>query len=217
MSKRDYKEWLLKQVKTLSEQLKDGRYDEIDLSAIEQEASDMAKNFGQVIESLESAGQKMGLDSHDLPKITEHLTHISETTEKGVMEVINTAESIMEETSKAQESLDHVNEQLPDNEDLKNEVQAVSGMMANVQDNCFSIITSLEFEDANRQLMEKILSRLNELYDNLLKILLMLKLKDRLDKKDSAFLESLKHIVDIEGATRQDQEKIDEFFETFDL
>ena len=217
MSKQEHKEWLLEQIRSLSERLKEGRYDEIDLSAIEKEASDMARNFGQVIESLESAGQKMGLDSSDLPAISEHLSHISQSTEKGVMTAINTAEAIMEEASKAKESLVQIDEQLSGNEELKNQVREAETRMDTVQDHCFSVITALEFEDINRQVMEKILIRLNQLYDNLLKILLMLKLKDRIEKGDSTFLDGLKHIIDLEGAKRQSQEMIDELFDDFSL
>jgi hypothetical protein len=214
MYSQDHREWLLTQIKLLSEHLKEGRYDEIDLAAIENEASDMAKNFGQVIEGLESAGLKMGLDSHDLPTVTEHLAHIAESTEQGVMAAINNTESIMDEATKAKESLQYVEEQVTGNKELKDRVQSVNNMMDTIQDYCFSVITSLEFEDINRQVMGKILARLNEMYENILKILLMLKIKDRIEK-DSSFLEGLKHIIDIEGAKRQSQDMIDEIFEDF--
>jgi chemotaxis regulatin CheY-phosphate phosphatase CheZ len=217
MSKQEHKEWLLDQIKVLSEHLKEGRYDEIDLSAIEKEASAMARNFGEVIDSLESAGQKMGMDSNDLPTITEHLAHISETTEKGVLTALNTTEAIMDEAAKAKESLVRIRDYLFGNEELKHELLAVNGRMDTVQDHCFTVITSLEFEDINRQVMEKVLTRLNVLYDNLLKILAMLKFKERIEKRDTSFLDSLKHIIDIEGANRQSQDMVDDLFEDFGL
>jgi len=217
MYKDDHKEWLLSQIKVISELLKEGRYDEIDLSAIEREASDMAKNFDQVIKSLESAGQKMSIDSQDLPRISEHLSHISESTEKGIMTVINNTESIMEDATNASEVLYKLQEDFKDNEEVKNKIQEANDFLDSAQGKCFNIITSVEFEDINRQLLDKILGRLNELYDNLLKILLMLKLKERLDNQESGFLESLKHIIDIEGGDRQSQEMIDDLFEDFNL
>ena len=217
MSKEEHKEWLLEQIRALSEHLKEGRFDEIDLAAIEKEAADMARNFRQVIESLDTAGQKISLDSHDLPTITKHLTHISQSTEKGVMNAINQAEAIMEDASAAKDSLEQINEQVAGDERLVDRIQSVNHRMDSIQDQCFSVITSLEFEDINRQVMEKILIRLNVLYDNLLKILVMLKLKERFENNDSTFLDSLKHIIDLDGANRQSQEKIDEFFEDFGL
>ncbi|MCP4150298.1 MAG: hypothetical protein GY757_21295 [bacterium] len=217
MSTQDHKEWLLNQIKAMSELLRDGRYDEIDLSSIEKEAAEMARNFGKVINTLETAGEDMNSHTTDLPLISEHLAHISKTTENGVMSVITSVENIMKDATQAQDALAGLKEKLAGNKELQDEVDGVNSFLGNMQSNSFCIISSLEFEDINRQVIEKILLRLNELYDNLLKILLMIKLKEGIEDKNSAFLESIKHIVDIGNNERQEQEMVDIFFDEFDL
>lgn len=216
MPSNDDKEKLLERIKTLSGLLKAGRYDEIDFTALEKEAPDIAGNFSEVVKNLESAGEKISLDSHDLPSVDKYLTHITKTTENAVTEVLNTAESIMDDTAKAGEILGHIDEQIPDNnEKLKNEIHYVKDLLDNVQDKSFSVITSLEFEDINRQLSEKIVARLDELYGNLLEIMIILKFKESINKEDSDFLKSLKRIFDIDDAARHSQEVADELFEEF--
>jgi hypothetical protein len=215
MSDQDKEDGFLARIRVLSEQLKEGRFDKIDLSFLESETPDIAANFRQVVDALESAGRYIKVDSHDLSTVSGHLSHISETTEKGVMTAINTAEAIMEEAVNAKKYLSQIQEGSKGSRELEDLFQAVNGMLDSMQDHCFSVITGLEFEDINRQLMEKILARLNRLQDNLEKIISMLNITVNPDEKDSAFLESLRHIIDIDGSNRQTQDMIDDFFEDF--
>jgi len=208
-------EFLLEQIKNLSELFRDGRYNQIDLSALGKENADTAQNFKEVIENLENAAELLIQDSYDLPKINDHLSHISDTTENGVLKVINTSESIMDDTSQIQESLDTILKQFDDNAFLQDKLMGIANITDGIQNKCFSIITAVEFEDINRQLMGRILTRLKELLENLSNILLLLNLTDRIHKRNSTFIESLKHILDIEGANRQSQDMIDELFEDF--
>lgn len=172
---------------------------------------------GALMQLLKLVGEGMNIHNLDLSIIYEHLEHISKTTESGVLTVINTAEAMMEDTSNAMGDLEKLEAKCSENKDLKQSLEKVNETIDSVQNNCFTIITALEFEDINRQLLERILVRLHQIQENQEQILELMELKEPLDKKDSAFLEHLKHIIDLEGARRQSQEEIDELFESFDL
>lgn len=210
------KEKLLEQIKTILEFLKAGRYDEIDFSSLKKEAPDAAENLAALVKHLQATGEKISLDSSDLPSVDKYLTHISKTTETAVTEVLNTAESIMNDSAKAREIMEHMDEQIPmQNESLKNGIRYANDLLNSIQEKTFSVITSLEFEDINRQLCEKIIARLDDMYGNLLEIMVKLQFEERVSKEDSAFLKSLKRIFDIDDAARHSQQVADELFEEF--
>jgi len=209
-------DWLLQQVVSISELLKEGRYTEIDLSSIEKEATDLARNFGSVINSLESAKDNL-TNTYDVPQITDNLQFISRTTTEGVNKVIDYSEAIINDANGISESLAKVKEKGGGLADIAAPITDVENRLANLQNNAFTIMSSLEFEDINRQLLEKILKRLNELYENLVKVLVMLKFKDKIEKNDSAFLDGMKKVADVEGDQTHKQDSIDQLLGEFGL
>lgn len=213
----DKRNWLINQVRSISELLKDGRYNEIDLSLIEKEASDLASNFGEVIHSLEEVGYKIGGDKEDVQQISSHLEHISRTTEEGVMRVMDHSESIVNDASAISGSITAIKGKIGDNADLAADWDAIDDKLAGLQNNAFTIMTSLEFEDINRQKLQKILKKLNQLYDNLIKVLLLLKLKDSIEKKDSAFIHEIRNISDPGEDPVKKQDMIDQLLKEFGL
>lgn len=218
MSSQDRNDWLMDKIRQIAEFLKEGRYKEIDFTSIENDAPDLAGNFSKVAKSLEAAGETIGPDTHDIPKMNEYLTHIAKTTETGVTTVLNVAESVMSDTSKVKESLDNISahfSQSTGNDALKDELREAQTILDKLQDNCFTILTSLEFEDINRQLTEKIIDRLDEMYANFLDILVLLNVQGNPGQQDSPFVKSLKRIFDIENAGRHSQKVADELFEEF--
>ncbi len=221
MSENEKRNWLINQVISISGLLKDGRYNEIDLSLIEKEAADLASNFGEVIHSLESVGYKIGDDKEDVQQISHHLQHISKTTEEGVMRVMDHSESIVSDVTDISDNLSAIKEKIGDNESVKETVKtdmdSIDAKLANLQNSAFTIMTSLEFEDINRQKLEKILGKLNQLYDNLIKVLLLLKVKERIEKKDSNFIEEIRQISDPNEDATNKQGMIDELLQEFGL
>lgn len=213
----DKRNWLLGQIVSLSELLKDGRYDEIDLSVIEKEAADLASNFGEVINSLEEVGYKLGGDKEDVQQISHHLQHISRTTEEGVMQVMDHSESIVSDATAISDNLSSLREKVGDNPEIQQELEAMDAKLGSMQNSAFTIMTSLEFEDINRQKLEKILKKLNQLYDNLIKVLLLLKLKESIEKKDSTFIRDIRQISDPNEDNSSKQGMIDELLKEFGL
>ena len=217
MTDDDKRQWLLNQIVAISKLLKEGRYDEIDLSLIEREASELANNFGEVIKSLESVGYKVGEDTEDVQQISQHLKHISKTTEEGVMQVMDHSESIVANANRISSNIAAIKEKLGDQPELKNEYDEIDNTLASLQTNAFKIITTLEFEDINRQKLEKILKRLNIVYDNLIKVLIMLKVKEKIEQKDSSFIKEIQQISDPEEDISGKQGMIDELLKEFGL
>ncbi len=218
MSSQDRNEWLLDEVRKISEFLKEGRYNDIDLATLEKEAPDLAGNFAEVIKNLEAAGENVGLDAHDIPKMNEYLTHISKTTETGVTAVLNIAEAAMNDMDKIKDSLGNIGKENPQNTDKKSvedKVREINETIDNLQDNFFTILTSLEFEDINRQLTEKIVARLDEMYADLLEMMMALNAKEYQNEEDSTFLKALKRLFDIDDITHHSQAVADELFEEF--
>ena len=99
------------------------------------------------------------------------------------------------------------------NQDLDN----IDATLAHLQANAFKIITALEFEDINRQKLEKILKKLNQVYDNLIKVLLLLKVKEKIEEKDSSFIREIRHISDPNEDPASKQGMIDELLQEFGL
>ncbi len=217
MSKDDKRTWLLSQIVSLSELLKEGRYNEIDLTLIEKEAADLASNFGEVISSLESVGYKLGDDKEDVQQISHHLQHISKTTEEGVMQVMDHSESIVSDATYISDNISSIKKKLTDQPEITEELDNIDAKLSNLQNNAFTIMTSLEFEDINRQKLEKILSKLNQMYDNLIKVLLLLKVKEKIENKDSSFIKELTQISDPNEDTSDKQGMIDELLNEFGL
>ncbi|MCP4157121.1 MAG: protein phosphatase CheZ [bacterium] len=213
----DKRNWLINQVVSISGLLKEGRYNEIDLTLIEKEAADLASNFGEVINSLESVGYKMGGDKEDMKQISHHLQHISKTTEEGVMQVMDHSESIVSDATYISTNLAEVKKKIGDNPEVQKELDNIDSKLSNLQNNAFTIMTSLEFEDINRQKLEKILGKLNEMYDNLIKVLLMLKVKEKIEKKDSSFIDEIRQISDPNEDVSSKQGMIDELLNEFGL
>ncbi len=216
MAEERIHEWLMQQVVSISELLKDGRYNEIDLSSIEKEATELARNFGSVITSLESAKGNL-TQAYDVPQITDNLLYISRTTTEGVNKVIDFSEAIINDANGISESLGKIKGSHSDQTAAVQPIVDMENRLANLQNNAFTIMASLEFEDINRQLIEKILKKLNELYENLVKVLVMLKFKDKIEKNDSAFLNDMKKVADIEGNLTHKQDSIDQLLKEFGL
>ncbi len=209
------KDWLIEQLTVMSQALKDGRYQEIDLSLIEHEAEALASNFKDVIDSLQSAGFRIGSDSTDVQRISDHLKHISKSTEEGVMRVMDSAEGIIDDATVISSALDSLSEQ-PGSAEQRQEFDQVNDRLGALQNKAFTIMTSLEFEDINRQQLEKILTRLGEIYDNLMKVLLLLKLKDKITQADTRFIDGIRRISDPASNSHQ-QDTIDALLTEFGL
>lgn len=209
-------EWLFQQVLQVSELLKEGRYNEIDLSAIEREATDLARNFSVIIDSLESTKSNL---SHtlDVPLITDNLQYISQTTAAGVSKVIDYSEAIINDAGAISTVLHRLQARPELPPAVRGDSEEIAGHLTSMQNNAFTIMTSLEFEDINRQLIEKILKRLNELYESLLKVLIMLKIKDKLARNETTFIADLKKVADISEDTAHKQDTIDQLLREFGL
>jgi chemotaxis regulatin CheY-phosphate phosphatase CheZ len=217
MTEEEKRKWLISQIIAISGLLKEGRYDEIDLTLIEREAADLASNFGEVIHSLEEVGYKVSEDSGDVKEISQHLKHISKTTEEGVMQVMDHSEAIVSDTNRLSDKLVALKEKIGDQPEAKGEFAQIDVTLAGLQTHAFKIITSLEFEDINRQKLEKILKRLNLVYDNLIKVLLLLKLKEKIEKEDSSFIREIQHISDPDEELAEKQDMIDQLLKEFGL
>lgn len=217
MHQKEQSDEIVSQVRKILALIQEGRYDAVDLSFIKKNDGQMATQFEEILEALQTTGQQTSIDYLDLPIITRHLTHISETTETGVLNVLNTAETIMGDAARISEKLGDLQKYLDGNEKAKNDIDELATMLDTVQNNCFTILTSLEFDDINKQLMVKIVDRLNQQYEHLQLMLTLLNNDAGLDKKDSAFLDGLKHIIDLDHSSAlQSQDMIDEFFTDFD-
>lgn len=217
LSESEKRLWLINQIIAISGLLKEGRYSEIDLSLIEKEAADLATNFGEVIKSLESVGYNVSDDKEDVHQISNHLRHISKTTEEGVMQVMDHSESIVEDATFISGNLASLKEKIGDNPEVAQELDNMESRLSSLQNNAFTIMTSLEFEDINRQKLEKILKKLTQIYDNLIKVLLLLKVKEKIDKKDSSFIREIRQISDPDEDSTNKQGMIDELLKEFGL
>ncbi len=217
MTEEDKRQWLISQVISISGLLKDGRYDEIDLSLIEKEATELASNFGEVIRSLEEVGYKVGVDSTDVQQISSHLQHISKTTEEGVMQVMDHSESIVTDAGIISANMATIKEKIGEKPAVQGELDNIDSALAHLQTNAFKIITSLEFEDINRQKLEKILKKLTQIYDNLIKVLILLKVKEKIEEKDSSFIREIRYISDPNEDNSSKQGMIDELLKEFGL
>lgn len=215
MSDNENKDGLMVHIKYISELMRDGRYEEIDFSEIEEEAPEITANLKEVVENLKMAGNKLNADNSDFPIVYRHLDHISRTTEEGVMNVINLAENMMNECGNALDVINGIATRFEDNEEIRKHATTAGDTLNGLMDKCFSIITAVEFDDINRQLMVKLLNRLNRQSEDLMDILMTLNLYRPLEENESAFLEELKHIIDLDGTNRETQESIDELFEAF--
>lgn len=215
MSNNENKNEIIQRVSILINLLKEGRYNEIDLAIWQEDTPEVAENLRQFIHNLENTCTAINQENSDYPVIQQHLDHISRTTEEGVLTVINTAESLMNECANAQEMLNTMDRRFNENEEIRSHVQNMGEIINVIQDKCFSIITAVEFDDINRQLMAKILSRLDQLSVNLKDNLASLNRYQPLPPGESPFLEDLKHIIDLDGTKRETQESVDELFETF--
>lgn len=214
MPSNDYNGGMLERLKQLSELLRNGSRDEIDLPAVGKEIAEITEAYGPQMKGLDSACETVRQDAHDFPKAVDYLSHILKTTETGVTNVLNTAEQIMDDTSKVRTALDGIAERVK-SEDLRNEIRTACAALDAAQDNCFNIITSLEFEDINRQLLEKVLERLDGVYGNLLDMMVLMRLDEPDGEEDSVFLKGLKRIFDISDPARHSQDVADELFEEF--
>ncbi len=209
------KDGLLSLFNTISRQLRDGQYDEVNLAHLAEVAPDAAQDLGEFIENLKEATPKLNIDCEELPLVSEHLNHISKSTESGVMNIIDTTELLMEEIANINESLVQIEKEAEGNDEIARHIRAVEDAVNVLQGHTFSVITSVEFDDINQQLMQKILTRLEVLYTNLFELLGSLNVQVPIAREDSAFLDALKHIIDIDGSDRQDQNAIDDLFEAF--
>lgn len=217
MTEEEKRQWLINQVVSISGLLKEGRYDEIDLSLIEKEATELASNFSEVIDSLEEVGYKVGEDTGDVQQISDHLKHISKTTEEGVMQVMDHSESIVSDANQIQDQVTVIKDKIGDQPEIKQDFDNIDDTLGHLQANAFKIITALEFEDINRQKLEKILKKLNQVYDNLIKVLLLLKVKEKIEEKDSSFIREIRHISDPNEDVSSKQGMIDELLQEFGL
>ncbi len=217
MSTKDRKEWLLKKINLLSIAMKDGKFSEIDLSEIKNEASELASNFGEIINNIEEVGYKVSGDTQDVQEISQHLEHISKTTQEGVMKIIDSSEIIISNANDISDTITSIKEKTEGKVDLAEDMKVVNNKLDDLQNNAFTIMTSLEFEDINRQKLEKILAKLSQVYDNLHKVLFLLKIKEKIDNNNSNFINDIKKISDPNDETENKQDLIDALLSEFGL
>lgn len=197
------------------ELLLEGHGNDINWQKLQEKTPELATILGELKQILDATHHHMSSCFIDLPIVNQHLAHIAKSTENGVLTVLNTAEAIMNDAGKIKDILNTIPNDSPQNEILKPTLAETHNLLSSIQDNSFSILTSLEFEDANRQLMEKIILRLEDQLIATEEILTLLKKSVSLNKNDSTFLKGLKHIIDLESSTRQSQDMIDDYFEDF--
>lgn len=207
---------LLRQVRQALDNFKNGNPDAVDLASISAADPALAESLAEIKEILKTTVSHSCIDTFDLSIVTRHLAHISETGETGVLNVLNIAETIMADAGNLNGILDELRRINDGNDEALGKLGEVTETLDTVQNNCFSILTSLEFDDINQQLMKKIITRLSEQNDHLMDILLLLKSEVCIDRKDSEFLKGLKHIIDLDDQTLQSQDMIDEMFDDFD-
>ena len=210
MENTDRKEWLISQLTEMSKLLSQGKYEDIDLKSIEREAQDLAKNFQEFISSLQTVGSELGAESHDVSHIREKLRKIITTTENSVKKVIDFSEGIMNDVSE-------IRNRIQDLSIENSSANDVDTKLSKIQDSAFNIMTSLEFEDINRQMIEKINERLNLIYDNFMRVLIIMKLKDKLEQNDTKFMSEMTAITDPSVSIEEKQNMIDELFKEFGL
>lgn len=216
MSSDERKKDLLKSVRGILAAINNGKYHEIDLSEVEKDDREMAISFRDLIETLEMTGKHNSVDILDLDLVMEHLSHISKTTESGVLTVLNTSEAMMGDLAKLRESLDDIKRIHDNEEQVHNQIEQLGEQVDGLQNNTFSVLTALEFDDINQQLLKKILDRLEEQHAHLQEILMLTNIQPKTDKSESAFLEGLKHIIDLEDSSLKSQAEVDELFDDFD-
>jgi hypothetical protein len=216
MPSAEKNEKLLKQVREILAAVNDGQYQEVDVSAIKKEDPELGESLEILLETMNMTGQHTSMDILDLDLVMQHLSHISKTGESGVLTVLNTSETMMGDLAKLKESLEDIKRNLNDDDGAATRLDQLGEQVDVLQNNTFSVLTALEFDDINQQLMKKILDRLEEQHAHLQEILMLMNVPARTDKKESTFLQGLKHIIDLEESTRQSQEMIDEIFDDFD-
>ena len=220
MTKPENKEKLLQHVIDISSKLVNGELENIDLSAIEKELNILADNFQRLIENFNVLGENIYHSSNEMPILSQHLEHISETTAEGVTKVMDNAEGIMNTSVEMCGKVDELTEKYKENEELGNDLVGIADYAMNIQNRAFSIMTSLEFEDINRQQIEKITTALTDFQNEFFRLLTMLKIKDYLDKKGhkSAIMHDLQQVVDLHNTESESkQDLIDELFKEFGL
>lgn len=216
MPSKERKIDLLKSVRGILAAINSGKYQDIDLSEIEKEDRELAISLRDLVETLEMAGKHNSMDIFDLDLVMEHLSHISKTTENGVLTVLNTSEAMMGDLGRLKESLEDIKRMHDGDDSVYPKIEQLCEQIDLLQNNTFSVLTALEFDDINQQLMKKILDRLEEQHAHLQEILMLTNILPRTDKKQSAFREGLKHIIDLEDSNRKSQAEVDELFDDFD-
>jgi len=214
---QDRRARLIQEIRRISSQMCSGDYDQIDLSLIEREAEDLADNFAQVIGSLAEVGFKVSEDSGDIRSISDHLEHISQTTREGVMKVMDHSEAIISDATGIAETLNELEKSIEITPQCQPLLAGVQARVDSLQNNAFTVMTALEFEDINRQRLEKILTRLEELYDNLLKVLVLLKVKGRSEQDPSHFMSDIRKIANPDEDEDRRQGRIDDLLREFGL
>ncbi len=121
----------------------------------------------------------------------------------------------MNECGNALDIIHDIASRFEDNEEVSANARTAGDAVNGLMDKCFAIITAVEFDDINRQLMVKLLNRLNRQSENLMDFLMTMNVYNPSDDDKSAFIEELKHIIDLDGSKRETQESIDELFEAF--
>ena len=167
--------------------------------------------------NFEALGENLYHSTNEMPILSQHLAHISETTAEGVTKVMDNAEGIMNKSMELGEKLGNLKEKFPEASADIDEI--INGASTEIQNQAFGILTALEFEDINRQQIEKISSALNDFQDEFYRLLVLLKLKDYMERKehDRDVISELKQVVDLEAEGESKQDLIDELFKEFGL
>lgn len=222
MTQNKKKDILIQQIVDISNNLVEGKIENIDLSIIESEIDVLASNFQKLIENFQTLGHNLYQSTNEMPVLTQHLENISETTTQGVIKVMDNAEAIMNSSAELNEKVQKVKDKYSDlSDNLISDLDDIDSTAMQIQNQSFSILTALEFEDINKQQMEKILTALNDFQNEFYKLLVLLKIKDFIEKKESSqgskVLEDLKQVVDLENQANDKQDLIDQLFQEFGL
>lgn len=174
---------------------------------------EIAYYINETLKNLRTMGERLDANVKDTPRTVSDVEFISEKTEQATLMVLDRAEDILTQMEGLRAEIDALR---GGNSDVEAVCQRLDEKASAMEGHVFEIINSQEFQDLTKQKLARIVTKLKEIEDRLVSLLIVFKIKENASTQDEN-LELLKNLHDADVAEGSKQDLVDQLLAEFGI
>ncbi|MCB1049721.1 MAG: protein phosphatase CheZ [Acidobacteria bacterium] len=176
---------------------------------------ELAQYINQTLKNLRHLDENLEVGVKETPRALSEVQVIIDQTEKATIRVLDNSESILSTSHALREELEQLRGESSETQRTKL-IQGMENRVANLEQNAYELINSMEFQDITQQKIKSITHCLENIERRLVDILIIFKIQGKPDQ-NSDEVELLKSLHDQEGNSGATQDLVDQLLAEFGI